>query len=344
MTVSRQAPQRRDDWAEAVLETHSWLTQRNVSCVLSPDSDGFLCGLLVTNLLGWRIAGFYDGKVMAIRSDVSVTDCAFVDIEINRPVLGSVGHHIISYNNRVLPLPHFQFPDCIQPNQLRGIDGKNFQCKYPFGTTHLLITLFHRAGLLGPLSADSTVPLLFTDGVWNNVFGYTENCLDWLTWLGVGEPRHPLTITFQRGTSIYDVMRGLDAFLRQRDGFNATGTYVDGSFHLGGRNKRTGDKLRLSRPDGAVVNLEALNGKYRVHSLEQERILGFISLLAKMMEWPYLAERWSWDGLLVRAFTKGVLSGVNNRSFATLIDKNPVSLAMTSSAEIEYTLDPQGLF
>ena len=34
------------------------------------DSDGFLCALLVTNVLDWEVAGFYDGKVVNLTSVV----------------------------------------------------------------------------------------------------------------------------------------------------------------------------------------------------------------------------------------------------------------------------------
>lgn len=70
---------------EAVLKQYPWIAERNQSAVLSPDSDGSLCGLLITNLLGWKVKGFYDGKIMCLEDGVRAEDCVFLDMEIFRP-------------------------------------------------------------------------------------------------------------------------------------------------------------------------------------------------------------------------------------------------------------------
>ena len=328
----------------SVIGANPWLVKKNVNCLLSPDSDGFLCGLLMSHFLDWKIVGFYDGKVMAIKHGIAPSSCAFLDIEINRPCVGSIGHHIISANNRIQPVTNFSFPNCVQPNELRSIDGKDFQRKYPFGTSHLLIALLYQAGVLKGLGHRSTTPLLFTDGVWNNVFGYTENCLEWLEWFGIHENGHPLAAMFKHPTSIHQVMTDLNEFLRLRDGFNAIGVFRDGEYAAGGRNKRTGDKLRLSSSSGEPINLDRQNGQYRVHPTERTRIEGFIATLGELVEWTYSAPSWTWTGLDIVAFEKGTLSTVTNRSFTDLFANNPISLAMTSGREIEYTLDPDNLF
>lgn len=50
----------------ALLSQHPWIVEKEKKCILSPDSDGLLCGLLVTSVLDWRVCGFYDGKVMLV--------------------------------------------------------------------------------------------------------------------------------------------------------------------------------------------------------------------------------------------------------------------------------------
>ena len=45
-----------------ILKKYSWIIKENQKCILSPDSDGLLCGLFMSNVLNWDIVGFYDGK------------------------------------------------------------------------------------------------------------------------------------------------------------------------------------------------------------------------------------------------------------------------------------------
>ncbi len=327
---------------EAITKKHPWIVQKSQKCVLSRDSDGFLCGLLVSQFLDWEIKGFYDGKVLIIKEDVQPENCIFLDVDINRTCVRSIGHHIIAFNRRLSP-PNFNYTNCIQPNLLRNFDGKNdFQRKYPFGTIHLLLGLLQKAQILGNLSENAIWPLLFTDGVWNNLFGYTENCLDWINYLGISGANHILNPIFcENNYSFYDIMRGLNEFLRMRDNLNAKGYYLNGEYQLGGRNKRTGDKLMISNTQGIPLNLEETGSSFKIHIEEKERIKGFITRMCRYLEWEYLPEKWSWENLKLFKFTTEDFSNrrLNNGTYIELMAKNPLSLAMTSGTNIEYTLE-----
>ena len=48
---------------EQLIHKYDWILKPNQNCVLSPDSDGFLCGLFMSSYLNWNIVGFNDGKV-----------------------------------------------------------------------------------------------------------------------------------------------------------------------------------------------------------------------------------------------------------------------------------------
>jgi len=50
----------------AIIDKYPWIVKRNQKYILSPDSDGFLCALLLTNYLDSQVVGFYDGKVALI--------------------------------------------------------------------------------------------------------------------------------------------------------------------------------------------------------------------------------------------------------------------------------------
>lgn len=51
---------------DKIIKEHSWLFDKKQKCILSPDSDGFLCGLLMAYYFDWQIVGFYDGKIGVI--------------------------------------------------------------------------------------------------------------------------------------------------------------------------------------------------------------------------------------------------------------------------------------
>jgi len=67
-----------------LLERFPWVVERDQNCILSPDSDGLLCGLLMSHYLEWKIRGFYDGKVLVIEDNFHPQDCIFLDMEIFR--------------------------------------------------------------------------------------------------------------------------------------------------------------------------------------------------------------------------------------------------------------------
>ena len=61
---------------------------------MSPDSDGFLSGLLMSHFLGWKIVGYYDGKVLAKTPGKKLDDALASELRALglRPVIVSYGH------------------------------------------------------------------------------------------------------------------------------------------------------------------------------------------------------------------------------------------------------------
>ena len=326
------------DYSE-IIRQHGWIVAPRQKCILSPDSDGFLCGLLMSNILEWTIEGFYDGKVLLVRNGVSFEDCVFVDMDINRVNIKSIGHHMVIYNKRISH-SNQQYSNCIQPNMIRGFDGKkDFQKKYPFGTIHLLLGIIQQQGLIQSLNPQSLWPLLFTDGVWNNLFGYTENCLDWIQFLRINDSGHILNSIFcSSNYSFYEIMNGLNDFLRMRDNHNAQGYYQNNNYHSGGRKRRTGDKLRISGKDGDFINLEQQDNSLAIHEQEKNRIVGFISNMGEQFGFHYIPDKWRWDNLQLKIFRKNICKSLNNTAYLNIMDQNPFSMAMTSGTDIEYTL------
>jgi len=332
----------------ALITQYPWVTARDRYCILSPDSDGFLSGLLVTNFLNWEVAGFYDGKILISKRGVDFNECVFLDMEINRPGVGSIGNHLIEYN-RNLVINNRNFDACLQPNMLRGFDGKNaFQRKYPFGTIHLLLSILQGAGVINDIQDDAISPLLFADGVGNNLFGYPENCLDWINYLKINQDTHILhKFLCETNLNFYQIMQYLQRFFVIRDSFNATGYFDGTNFVQGGNNKRTGHKLKITNGQGVKINLTNNGSSFDIHTAESQRVQGFIREVAVMMGWQYLDRKWNWGNFDIKMLQKGLLSGestiassrLNNQTYKTLFDQNPFSLAMTASNRIEYTLE-----
>src|SRR3990172_4616057 len=293
------------------VNSYSWLMESGHNIILSPDSDGFLCGLFLTNFLDSNICGFYDGKLLLLKKGIKTNGCIFVDVDINRNSVMSIGHHMVQYN-KLLSAPNFQYDNCIQPNLIRNFDGRSdFQRKYPFGTIHLLLAIYHEGGVINKLSENAVWPLLFTDGVWNNLFGYTENCLDWIYFLDIDDKNNILHNVFcDNNHSVYDVMRGINSFLRIRDSQNAKGFYSDGEYTEGGRNKRTGDKLRISNNRGEPINIQKQSQSlYKIHDLEKSRVISFIKHMATQIEWNFLPDKWTWENFSLYVFSKDDFSG-----------------------------------
>ena len=317
----------------AVIDKYPWLVARNQNCVLSPDSDGLLCGLFTSYYLGWKIRGFYDGKICLLEKGFKAKDCIFLDMEVYRKEVRSVGQHMVMFNRDRLPSNWRQFEKCAAINNIRNYDGYHlFRLKYPFGTFHFLI------GILGtkekidiPKSALS--PLLFTDGTWMNLLGYTENSLSWLQYLKADEENTPLNKIFlNKHFSLYELMRAMNDFLRERDAISIP--------------RERGDRITITLRggEGTPHNLTSVSGGfYQLNVEPKERAERFLVLLARLTGWVYKSSDWTFGPWKLFQFTKGDFTGVkirlSNRTFDDFILKNPLSFAMTRTQNIEYTLE-----
>jgi hypothetical protein len=315
---------------EKIVRDYPWVIKKGQNCILSPDSDGLLCGLFMSTYLDWRIKGFYDGKVMLLDKNISARDCVFLDMEVFRKDIKSVGHHMVQFNKRRKPSNWDNYKNCIQPNNLRDYDGYNdFRLKYPLATIHLLI------GILGSkikfeILETAIRALFFTDGTFNVLFKYPENVLNWLNYLRANEESSPLKDVFENEKySVFSLMKAMDEFFRTRDEISVV-------------NER-GDRLRISDAGGLPVNIEKSGKFYKINSEAKERIEEFIKILSDLTSWGYNQSNWTWENLKLYKFTKGDFTGkkirLNNKTFEELLSKNPLTWAMTNGQNIEYTLE-----
>jgi hypothetical protein len=309
-----------------LVKRYPWIVQPNQRCVLSPDSDGLLCGLFMSHVLNWQIKGFYDGKVMLLEKGLSPTECIFLDMELFRKNIRSVGHHIVLYNHNEMPKRWDNFDNCIHPNNMRNYDCLHmFRLKYPLATIHILLGIVS-SQIKVEIPESAIFPLLFTDGTYQVLFTYPENVLNWLNYLRANEPESPLREVFENESfSVFRLMHAMDDFFRERDEISVR--------------RERGDRLRISNADGSPCNIEQINGACRINKDAHQRIEKFIDLLARLTRWPYDRAKWTWENGRLYRFTKQILSRLNTRKCNRIIGQRPLSWAITTGQRLEYTIE-----
>lgn len=327
---------------EELLKNFPWINERDRYCVLSPDSDGLLCGLLMAKMRSWKIVGFYDDKVAVIGKNYISKDLVFLDGEIFRKQAKSMGHHMLKLNKRQ-NIDFSNFDNCIQPNLLRNYDGKHdFRLKYPLATIHMLVSILaysdYKQGINSiTLTEKAVAPLFFTDGVFNVLFSYPENVLNWLSYLRINEEWNPLKNIFENEIySVFTTMKLMNEFFRERDKL---------SF-----GKERGDRLKISSKDGEPYNIEQINNDTsKINDDAVNRIKEFLKLIGNKTSWNYLETDWiCWNNLCYYKFTKEDFKKhgwtMTNINFEKFIALNPLSWAMTSGENIEFTLENPSKF
>jgi hypothetical protein len=316
-----------------IIKDYPWIIKKEQNCILSPDCDGLLCGLFMSKYFDWKIKGYYDGKVLLLDKDISAKDCVFLDMEVFRKEIKSVGHHMVQFNKKKRPSNWDNYNNCIQPNNIRNYDGyKDFRLKYPFATIHLLL------GIVGS-EMDITIPktaicpLLYVDGVFKNLFNFPENCIDWLRYLKTNSNPNALSnilsnIFFNEHYSIYNLMLALKDFFIRIGGIS--------------EKKKGNDKIKISNSKGELINLEIKGDFCEIDQEEKKKSEKFLAILDELTGWDYKCESWQWDNFKSYQFQKSTINP-NNRNYEEMISKNPITWAMTSGLAIEYTTDDENI-
>ena len=313
---------------ECLVQQYPWIVERGHNCILSPDSDGLLCGLLMQHFLDWNIVGFYDGKVLILKDGLKTSDCIFLDMEIFRSFTKSIGQHMLMWNaKKDIDKPEWaNFANCISPNNIRKFDGKTkFNKKYPLGTIHMLLGIVNTMTRV-EIKKDAICPLLYTDGTFKCMFNYPENVLDWLAFLSADDEKSPLyQVFFNNSYSTRALMVSLKIFFAKIQ-------EISGS-------SRGGDKIQISNKNGESVNM-VQNSKTLFDLNERQVEIGtkFLKLLSNLTGWVYSADKWCFCDFNIYNFSKGQIVP-NGKNFDALISRLPISWAMTAGKRIEYTVE-----
>jgi len=247
----------------------------------------YLCQIILTG----KIIGFYDGKVPCLKNGETVKDSVFLDVDIFRGYVKSLGHHMVLYNKKHKPKNWFNFDNCIQPNNIRDYDAKTkFSQKYPLGAIHLVLGI---AGHIKKIEIKTSAicPLLYTDGTFKNLFNYPENCLSWLNFLCAEEENNPLNkVFFNDHYTTSSLMLALKNF------FEKVSKIKDG--------KRGGDKIKISDTSGNPINFKQNKGVFYMEENQKERVKIFLNISGDLTGWKFLEKSWTFDNLKIYKFKK----------------------------------------
>jgi len=304
----------------AVIAQYPWLIERGQKCIISPDADGILCGLFMSQYLDWEIVGYYDnGKNLILKNGIRASDCVFLDTEIYRPNIRSVGQHISLFrrDNTLINLDNYRY--CLNPNTLRGRTLKEkFSRKYPLGTIHLLLCII---GTQYPINFtdDSFFVILQADGTINRFLDkYSENLYDWLRFLDVENPRNVLRSIIRKEINLMDLNK----------------EYVEYVQHFVKSRK---DKIPISEKGELLV--ESFNSSQTEFS---ESCLNaattYLEFLARQTGWRFNESKWTFSNFRLYQFTKKITKpGVG--TFNAAVREKFLSLAFTATDTMEYTLE-----
>jgi hypothetical protein len=109
--------------------------------------------------------------------------------------------------------------------------------------------------------------------------------------------------------------------------------------------KERGDRLKISSKDGSPYNIENDSGKlFKINIDAVERIKKFMDLIGSLTEWEFKESDWvCWEDLMFYQFSKGDFKSrgwkMTNVCFEEFLELNPLSWAMTSGENIEFTLE-----
>ncbi len=179
----------------------------------------------------------------------------------------------------------------------------------------LLCAISSKKNISVPVSAIS--PLLYVDGTFKNLLNYPENCVSWLKFLNAKDPDRPIYqiyIPFAN-RKLSDMIHDLEKIFEKFRGIN--------------QGRRGGDKFKVS---DAYTN-------YGFSHIYIQKIEELINLLSGFTGWCYYPDRWALTNLNLLSYSKKIEEKLNKRKYFEIINRNPISLAVTATTRIEYTLE-----
>lgn len=308
-----------------LLQKYPWIVEKKLNCVISPDADGMLCGLFMSHHLGWDVVGYYDnGKNLFIKKGVNVKECVFLDTEIYRKNIRSIGHHISLLRKDNTDVDLSQYQNCINPNNMRGRTLREaFRYKYPIGTIHLLLCIVGHAQKVEH-KEKSFFAILQADGAINRfVDRYSENLRDWLLYLGIDNPENILNKILQKETNLIDLNKEYVLYVQR---------FV----------KNRADKIPISMR-GEIVASSFTNNNADFSKECIDIIENYLKFLSGLTGWNFKKDKWAFGDLILHRFIKKIVRPGVGTYNAAVKDKF-LSLAITANDTMEYTIGAEKVF
>lgn len=307
---------------EEIIKNYPWLVEKNLKCVISPDADGMLCGLFMSYYLNWQIVGYYDnGKNLILKKGIRAEECVFLDTEIYRPNIKSVGHHIALFRQNNTAIDLNRYKNCLNPNNLRGRTLKeNFSLKYPMGTIHLLLCVVGKKYTINYLE-ESFFVILQADGTINRFLDrYSENLRDWLVYFDIENVNNILNKIIKKEINLINLNKDYVEYVNK---------FVKGKK----------DKIPIS--EGRKRELQRSSFNDDLSGFSEACILSiteYLNFLSQNTGWQYDKEKWNFRNFQRYEFTKKIATpGVN--TFNAAVNENFLSLAITANDSMEYTIE-----
>lgn len=171
--------------------------QKNNNIIINTDIDGLLSGLILTNHLNCRVAGFSNSanKVWLNPTYInSVYDGVYIDMYVAHPDVITIEQHIIAANSQHREVLQAN-ANKINPNLERGrffMPNDSYYLKYPFGTIHYLIAKLEQEGIKIQMNLNrefkgvrlGDVILRADDAMTTTLCSaYVDNAQSWWEWL-----------------------------------------------------------------------------------------------------------------------------------------------------------------
>jgi|APSaa5957512576_1039674.scaffolds.fasta_scaffold06186_3 hypothetical protein len=169
-----------------LIATRPWLqriiNKEGCSIVVGADLDGYLSALLLTQH-GCIVEGVYNNRQLALKQGTYGKDHIFIDFDVARQNVISVGHHItsLSQKNNLSNLYH---PQGLQLNEIYDVyrkdkdAKKSFSYKYPLSTVLYLMYLLDYD--LMEMNKWQRFLIFQADGVLNNNSRYPHSIQHWI--------------------------------------------------------------------------------------------------------------------------------------------------------------------
>jgi hypothetical protein len=193
---------------DAVREQYPWLLERDQAMVVGTDLDALISAAFMHHHFNWQPIGVYNLKEIYAADGASNDDlkrAIWVDLDIARSDIRSVGHHILTNRpgETISGLSGY-----LNPNLLRSISMRQFARKYPLSTLHLLMWLTNKDA---PGKVSDEFAIWLPDSCWIIAQKYSRNVREWLTnWMP-----HPFLISTVDACNTRDYEEAMGEFLKE---------------------------------------------------------------------------------------------------------------------------------